>query len=216
MKRDIRNVEGIVLHLSEAGSGGRRAAVFTAEKGLLHLFVSRGLMARYGPGSLLPLCRVRMTAAFSEEGAVVSQYEGHPMFDVLSMTYKELQQWSYLIELVQLFFPEGEQDMTVYSILLHAAATAASKNPTVTAFTASVQVLRAAGYDPTGSDTARAMALSEEAHRFLCALACYSWTGEESMIIRANVFHEAALFIDRFLESACDVRLHTAGAFALP
>lgn len=215
MNGEIRSIRGIVLRTTESGAGGRRISVFTEETGMSCFFISRGLISRYGAGGLLPLCRVRITVAFSHQTAVVTQYEGQPLFDMLNITYEELRQWSYLIEIVQLFFPEGERDSHVYSILCRAAETAAVKNPSVTAFTAVVQILCAAGYDPSGKETAREMALSEEAHSLICALVCYSWIGAPAMTIHSDVFRESALFLDRFLEKVCDVKLRTSGAFSI-
>ena len=168
MNGEIRSIRGIVLRTTESGAGGRRISVFTEETGMSCFFISRGLISRYGAGGLLPLCRVRITAAFSHQTAVVTQYEGQPLFDMLNITYEELRQWSYLIEIVQLFFPEGERDSHVYSILCRACRNGGSQKSFCNSF---LRLLSRSSvppeYDPSRKETAREMALSEEAHSLI-------------------------------------------------
>ncbi len=213
MKPEIRNLEGIVLRSAKGSGGGRMLSIFTKEMGLFSFSVSQAAMKRYGTGALLPLSHVRFSASFSADYGRMSQYEGEPLVDTLTLSFEDLTAWYYVIEILLSLFPVGEADLLAYQILGCGALSARQRNPKVCAFAVAVELLAAAGFDPTEEEPAEALKLSEKGRALLLSFRDYKWDQPFGVPITAQVFSECARYIDEFMISYCDLKMKTAGAF---
>lgn len=211
------NGEGVVLSVRHAGEGGRSVRLFTRTEGKLSFFASRSTLRRCGAGLLAPFTPLRYSAAPSDYGGILTQYEGRAFFDMTALSYEELAQWYYAVEIAEQFFPEGQPDGTAYALLLAGAAQGAARNRTVTAFILSVQLLAAAGSDPAEEEPMTALRLSPEEQALLGAFRQWRWEGDFPLRIGRGAFLETARYLDRFIERYGGVAMKTRGAFlALP
>lgn len=211
------NGEGVVLSVRHAGEGGRSVRLFTRTEGKRAFFASRSTLRRCGAGLLAPFARLRYSAVPSDGGLILTQYEGWAPFDMTALSYEELAQWYYAVEIAEQFFPEGQPDGNAFALLLAGAAQGAVRNRTVTAFILSVQLLAAAGSDPAEEEPMTALRLSPEGQALLGAFRRWRWEGEFPLRIGKAAFLEAARYLDRFIERYGDVAMKTRGAFlALP
>ncbi len=210
---EIRNLEGIVLRASKGSGGGRTLSIFTKEMGLFHFTVTPAAMKRYGAGALLPLSHLHFSAALSSDYGRMSQYEGEPLVDTLQLSFEDLTAWYYVIEMLLSLFPVGEADPLAYQVLGLGAFSARHRNPKVCAFAVTVELLAAAGFDPTEEEPEEALGLSEKGRELLARFRNYGWDQPFGAAIAANVFAECARYIDQFMISYCDLKMKTAGAF---
>ncbi len=209
----LENMEGIVLHAKPAAFGGRSVRIFTKERGQEVFFAARGIIGRCGTGLLLPFTQLRLTAARDGRRFVLRQYEGRAFFNILDLSYEELQAWYYLIELIIRFFPAGGRDARLYTLLLSAGKTAREKNKELTAFIAAIQALELAGYSPVGEEPIQTLALGKNAATLLRIFARYVWGQPLDMAVKGKDFYETAGYLNRFLEYYCDTELQTKDAF---
>lgn len=213
MTQEIVNDEGIILSIRRAGEGGRAVRLFLRRGGRETAFLSRSALRKYGTGALLPFARLRVSLLRSEQGTIAVQYEGRPILDTLAFSYDELCCWYCAAELVLTLFPEGEADGEVYHLLAAAAEAGTKRNKKLTAFILTVQLLRAAGYDPGEDEPREALALSDDAAVLLAAFLSYRWQGELGIPVTKGAFEAAAHYIDRFIRTYCEIEMKTQGAF---
>ena len=213
MKSEIRNLEGIVLRGVKGAGGGRMLSIFTKEMGLFHFSLSPAAMKRYGTGALLPLSHLRFSASLSPDYGCMSQYEGEPLVDTLKLPFEDLNAWYYVIELLLSLFPVGEADPFAYQVLGLGALSSRERNPKVCAFAVAVELLAAAGFDPTEEEPEKALGISEKGRELLSRFRDYDWQGPFGASITAGTFNECARYIDQFMISYCDLKMKTAGAF---
>ncbi len=213
MKSEIHNLEGIVLRGAKGSSGGRLLSIFTKEMGLFSFSISQAAMKRYGTGALLPLSHIRFSASLSADYGRMSQYEGEPLVDTLKLPFEDLNAWYYVIELALSLFPVGEADPFAYQILGLGALSSRERNPRVCAFAVTVELLAAAGFDPTEDEPVETLELSEKGRELLIHFRDYEWSGPFGVPITASTFNECARYIDQFMISYCDLKMKTAGAF---
>jgi len=188
-----------VLRARDAGNGGRAVDIFTASHGRMTFFVSRSAMNRCGAGGLLPFTLLRFTAAVAQDGAVISQYEGHLLLDMMALSFEEMQAWYYAIEAAQSLFPQQQHDPDAFRALLTGSRRGETKKiKPWTAFTTVLHLLRAAGFEPAADEPAQALGLSAAALHLIRALSDYDWRGPFSETIKASVLCEAAKYIDKF------------------
>lgn len=210
----LKSGEGIVLFVRKAGEGGRIVRLFTRTEGRQTAFISRGTLRQCGAGLLQPFAILRYSAAESGVVQILTQYEGTAVLDTAALSYEELTRWYYAVEIAEQFFPEGQADGTAYALLGAAAVQGAQRNPTVTAFILSVQLLAAAGSDPAEPEPMAALGLSPEAGALLRAFRQWRWQGDFPQRIGKQAFLEAARYVDAFIRRYGDVELKTRGAFA--
>ena len=122
MTRKIESGEAIVLHSREGREGGKTLSLFTMQKGRMVMFLPRTVMARCGSGLTAPFSLIRYTASVEGEYALLSQYEGHLLFDMMKLPYEDMAYWFYVIELSEKLFPQGEKDDGAYDTLLKAGS----------------------------------------------------------------------------------------------
>lgn len=213
MHSRLITVEGIVLRTSQGREGGRSLSVFTKENGLMQLTVPRAVMQKCGTGALLSLAQIRFSAILFPEYGVIRQYEGRLLLDMMGMSYEEMQQWYYVIELMMHLFPENQSDYRAYQILEIAALTAQKRNKMIAAFIAVLQLLRQAGLDPAAEEPMEEGHLSETAKTLMTAFASYTWNAPLGVSISAKIFQECAYYVDHFILYHCDIQMNTKGAF---
>ena len=213
MHSRLINVEGIVLRASQGREGGRSLSVFTKENGLMQLTVPRAVIQKCGTGALLSLAEIRLSAILFPEYGVIRQYDGRLLLDMMSMSYEEMQQWYYVIELVMHVFPENQSDYRAYQILEIAALTAQKRNKMISAFIAVLQLLRQAGFDPAVREPMEESHLSERAKALLLSFVSYEWNAPLGVPISSKTFQECAAYVDHFILYHCDIHMNTKGAF---
>ena len=128
MIRKIESGEAIVLHSREGREGGKTLSLFTMQKGRMVMSLPRTVMARCGSGLTAPFSLIRYTASVEGEYALLSQYEGHLLFDMMKLPYEDMAYWFYVIELSEKLFPQGEKDDGAYDTLLKAGSMGGKRN----------------------------------------------------------------------------------------
>ncbi len=209
----LESGEGIVLSVRKRGEGGRSVRLFTRTSGRETFFASRAALRRCGPGLLQPFAMLRYTAATSNGGGILVQYEGRAPLDILGLPYEDLARWYYAVEIAEAFFPEGEADGAAYALLAAAAGHGRERNPAVGAFILSVQLLAAAGSDPASDEPMEVLRLSPEGRALLLACRQWRWAGDFPLRISRRAFHEAARYLDAFIERYGEIEMKTRGAF---
>ena len=213
MKGEVRNGEGIVLRSRQGREGSKVLTLFSVEKGKIHLILPRPVMAKWGSGLSAPFALIRFTASFFSDYAVLSQYEGWLLFDMMKLSYEEMCAWYYLIELADQLFPLGEKDETAYHILLQAGKAEEKRNGMVVSFIASVKLLGVAGFDAASPEEAKKFHLSQEGLSLLTAFRQYRWGEPLGRTIPRSLFQETAAYVDAFIRNVCDVEMNTQGAY---
>ncbi|WP_297028764.1 hypothetical protein [uncultured Dialister sp.] len=211
--REIKSGEAIVLHSSQGREGGKTLSLFTASMGPMPMILPRAVMTRCGSGLTAPFAIIRFTASVEDDFAVLSQYEGRLLFDIMKLPYEEMTYWFYVIELTEKLFPQRQKDDGAYDTLLHAGAAGAVRNSLPLCFMTAVKLLAQSGFDAASPEEAEENHLSPEALSLLTAFRDYRWQVPFSRPISRNTFHEAAAYVENFVERACDIRMHTKGAF---
>lgn len=181
--------------------------------GPMPMILPRAVMTRCGSGLTAPFAIIRFTASVEDDFVVLSQYEGRLLFDIMKLPYEEMTYWFYVIELTEKLFPQGEKDDGAYDTLLHAGAAGAVRNSLPLCFMTAVKLLAQSGFDAASPEEAEENHLSPEALSLLAAFRDYRWQGPFSRPISRNTFHEAAAYVENFVERVCDIRMHTKGAF---
>lgn len=213
MTRKIESGEAIVLHSREGREGGKTLSLFTMQNGRMVMFLPRTVMARCGSGLTAPFSLIRYTASVEGEYALLSQYEGHLLFDMMKLPYEDMAYWFYVIELSEKLFPQGEKDDGAYDTLLKAGSMGGKRNSLPLCFMTAVKLLAQSGFDAASPEEAEENHLSPEALSLLAAFRDYRWQGPFSRPISRKTFHEAAAYVENFVERVCDIRMHTKGAF---
>lgn len=213
MTRKIESGEAIVLHSREGREGGKTLSLFTMQKGRMVMSLPRTVMARCGSGLTAPFSLIRYTASVEGEYALLSQYEGHLLFDMMKLPYEDMAYWFYVIELSEKLFPQGEKDDGAYDTLLKAGSMGGKRNSLPLCFMTAVKLLAQSGFDAASPEEAEENHLSPEALSLLAAFRDYRWQGPFSHPISRKIFHEAAVYVENFVERVCDIRMHTKGAF---
>lgn len=213
MTRKIESGEAIVLHSREGREGGKTLSLFTMQKGRMVMSLPRTVMARCGSGLTAPFSLIRYTASVEGEYALLSQYEGHLLFDMMKLPYEDMAYWFYVIELSEKLFPQGEKDDGAYDTLLKAGSMGGKRNSLPLCFMTAVKLLAQSGFDAASPEEAEENHLSPEALSLLTAFRDYRWQGPFSRPINRKTFHEAAVYVENFVERVCDIRMHTKGAF---
>ena len=213
MQSKLITYEGIVLHSRKGREGGRTLFIFTKENGLMQFIVPRAVMNQYGTGALLTFTDLCFSAVSLPQFSVIRQYEGKLLLHMTAMTYEEMQQWYYVLELVLQLFPKQQSDLRSYHVLRKAVLVANEKNKMVTAFVAAIQLLACAGFNPVVPEAWKEKGLSEAAQKLLIAFYQYRWEDSFQGTISFAAFEECASYIDWFISKYCDMMLHTKGAF---
>lgn len=213
MTRKIESGEAIVLHSREGREGGKTLSLFTMQKGRMVMSLPRTVMARCGSGLTAPFSLIRYTASVEGEYALLSQYEGHLLFDMMKLPYEDMAYWFYVIELSEKLFPQGEKDDGAYDTLLKAGSMGGKRNSLPLCFMTAVKLLAQSGFDAASPEEAEENHLSPEALSLLTAFRDHRWQGPFSRPISRKTFHEAAAYVEKFVERVCDIRMHTKGAF---
>lgn len=213
MKRDMISEEGVVLHARDGREGGKILTLFTKRKGKMNVFLPRAVMNRCGMGLTAPFSYLCFTIRPMTDYAVMSQYEGTLLFDMMKCTYEEMTCWYYLIELIEKCFPEGDGDERAYRILLDAGREGRTRNPLTVSFVAAVKMISAAGFDCTSKEAAEDYRLSEDARKLLYDFREYDWKVKWKGNISKEVFLKAASYLDDFIERECDISMNTKGTF---
>lgn len=213
MNGQLRTGEAIVLHSTKGKEGGKALTLFTASMGLLKGFIPRATLASCGTGLTAPFAHIRYTAAFFPEYAVIRQYEGELLFDMMKLSYEDMAYWFYLIELTEKLFPPGIGDDGVYDTLLAAGNAGRTRNSMAAAFTAAVQVLALSGFDAAAPEALEQYHVTGDTAKLLAAFRDYRWRGPFQGTIGRRNFLEAADYLDRFLQDVCDIRMNTKGTF---
>lgn len=213
MKRAIESGEALVLHSTTGREGGKILSLFTASRGRMVMTLPRAVMARCGSGLTAPFSLIRYTASIEGDYAVLSQYEGRLLFDMMKIPYEEMQYWFYVIELTEKLFPRDDKDDGAYDTLVRAGKAGGKRNSLPLCFMTAVKLLALAGFDAAAPEEAEEKHLSGEALALLTAFRDYQWNSPFSRTISRKTFHEAAAYVDSFVENICDIRLHTKGAF---
>lgn len=213
MTRKIESGEAIVLHSREGREGGKTLSLFTMQKGRMVMSLPRTVMARCGSGLTAPFSLIRYTASVEGEYALLSQYEGHLLFDMMKLPYEDMAYWFYVIELSEKLFPQGEKDDGAYDTLLKAGSMGGKRNSLPLCFMTAVKLLAQSGFDAASPEEAEENHLSPEALSLLAAFRDYRWQGPFSCPISRKTFHEAAVYVENFVERVCDIRMHTKGVF---
>lgn len=213
MNGQLRTGEAIVLHSTKGKEGGKALTLFTATSGLLRAFIPRAALARSGTGLTAPFSHIRYTAAIFPEYAVLRQYEGELLFDMMKLSYEDMAYWFYLIELTEKLFPPGLKDDGVYDTLLEVGKAGRIRNGIAVTFIASVQLLALAGFDAAAPEAVAQYHLTEDTGKLLAAFRDYRWQGPFKGTIGKRNFLEAAAYLDRFLQDVCDISMNTKGTF---
>lgn len=213
MKRAIESGEALVLHSTTGREGGKILSLFTAKKGRMVMTLPRAVMARCGSGLTAPFSFLRYTASIEGDYAVLSQYEGRLLFDMMKLPYEEMGYWFYVIELAEKLFPQGEQDNGAYYTLLQAGMAGGKRNSRPLCFLTAVKLLALSGFDAAAPEEALQLGLGKDALDLLTAFRDYNWKGPLSRPISGKSFQEAASYVDRFVENVCDIRMNTRGVF---
>lgn len=213
MNGQLRTGEAIVLHSTRGKEGGKALTLFTASMGLLKGFIPRAALASCGTGLTAPFAHIRYTAAFFPEYAVIRQYEGELLFDMMKLSYEDMAYWFYLIELTEKLFPPGIRDDGVYDTLLAAGNAGRTRNSMAAAFTAAVQVLALSGFDAAAPEALEQYHVTGDTAKLLAAFRDYRWRGPFPVSIGKKNFYEVAAYLDRFLQDVCDLQMNTKGEF---
>lgn len=213
MKAHITNFEGIVLRAEKGREGGRSLFIFTKEQGLLRCTVPRAVLQRYGTGCVLSWAKIRFTVQVTSAYAIMRQYEGALLLDMMKMSYADMQPWYYVLELALQLFPLHQEDYGAYRILEEAALAARQRNPKIAACIAAVQLLAQAGFDPASEEMMDSLELDVMARPLLLAFRRYVWGRPLGMPISLAAFEGVAAYLDRLIPACCDVEMHTKGAF---
>lgn len=213
MRKEIKSGEAIVLHSREGREGGKTLSLFTMQKGRMVMSLPRTVMARCGSGLTAPFSLIRYTASVEGEYALLSQYEGHLLFDMMKLPYEDMAYWFYVIELSEKLFPQGEKDDGAYDTLLKAGSMGGKRNSLPLCFMTAVKLLAQSGFDAASPEEAEENHLSPEALSLLTAFRDYRWEKPFSRAIPRKTFHEAAAYVDGFVEKVCDIKMNTKGAF---
>jgi recombinational DNA repair protein (RecF pathway) len=213
MNGQLRTGEAIVLHSTKGKEGGKALTLFTASRGLLKAFIPRAALAGSGTGLTAPFAHIRYTAALFPEYAVIRQYEGELLFDMMKLSYEDMAYWFYLIELTEKLFPPGVKDDGVYDTLLEVGKAGRTRNSIAVTFIASVQVLALSGFDAAAPEAVEQYHITGDTAKLLTAFRDYCWHGPFQETIGKRNFLEAAGYLDRFLQDICDIRMNTKGTF---
>lgn len=154
MIRKIESGEAIVLHSREGREGGKTLSLFTMQKGRMAMSLPRTVMARCGSGLTAPFSLIRYTASVEGEYALLSQYEGHLLFDMMKLPYEDMAYWFYVIELSEKLFPQGEKDDGAYDTLLKAGSMGGKRNSLPLCFMTGVKLLAQSGFDAASPEEA--------------------------------------------------------------
>lgn len=73
------------------------------------MILPRAVMTRCGSGLTAPFAIIRFTASVEDDFAVLSQYEGRLLFDIMKLPYEEMTYWFYVIELTENSSPSGRK-----------------------------------------------------------------------------------------------------------
>lgn len=204
--------KAIVLREKKMPSGGKMADLFTEGYGRLSCFISKGVLARCGTGTILPLSIIEGTLRLSEETAMLSQYEGMYNGGMLDFSMEEMNAWYYVLEIVLQAYPPFQADKEAFSVLEGAVRQNARKDRILTAFAASIRLLALAGFDPSAGEMAERYSLSEGARELLKIFRAYQF-GEGEIRVSKNYLAEAAQMLDHFIPDYTDMSLRMRGAF---
>ncbi len=213
MNSPTENHEGILLRIRKSGEKGKLADIFTADKGRISVYIPKNVILKCGSGGMLPLTFLNLTVMKTGEYRVAVQYEGRSFFNILSLSYEEMQCWYYVIELTEELFPEEQGDFGAYQILNRGSSEAKERNKTVTALIVSIKLLAEAGFDPAAAETVKMAEISEAAKKLLHDFSVHDWKSGFDEAIKVKTFKEIARYIDTFITRYCDVELKTKGAF---
>lgn len=212
MRKEIKSGEAIVLHSREGREGGKILSLFTMQQGRMVMSLPRAVMIRCGSGLTAPFSLIRYTCAVEGEYALLGQYEGRLLFDMMKLPYEDMAYWFYIIELSEKLFPQGEKDDGAYDTLLRAGMAGGKRNSLPLCFMTVVKLLALAGFDAASPEEGEGK-LSHEALLLLTAFRDYRWEKPFSRAIPRKTFHEAAAYVDGFVEKVCDIKMNTKGAF---
>lgn len=205
--------EGILLRVDEAQDGGRKLFLFTKEEGPMKLTLPRTVMNRYGTGLILPFSKMYFTFATKDGKSVITQYEGNLLFDIMTLTYEEICQWFYVVELCHVLFPLGMQDIPTFERLKQIGTAARTRNRKVVAFAASVQLLALGGFDPCTAQPLDDLSASGSTRTLLHSFRDYGWEKPFPEKITKTRFEAAAKYLDMFIEKYADIEIKMKGAF---
>ena len=188
MTRKIESGEAIVLHSREGREGGKTLSLFTMQKGRMVMSLPRTVMARCGSGLTAPFSLIRYTASVEGEYALLSQYEGHLLFDMMKLPYEDMAYWFYVIELSEKLFPQGEKDDGAYDTLLKAGSMGGKRNSLPLCFMTAVKLLAQSGFDAASPEEAEENHLSPEALSLLAAIfGDKTAVDEETVRLRSHI-----------------------------
>ena len=212
MKLPLQNREGIVLRSKKAGEG-RVVSILTREEGHMSFYVAPGAVKKWGPGALLPFSHLSFSAVLSDDGAVITQYEGHFILGLMSLSLEEMACWYYVIELVENFFPEKQTNRDAYIVLALCLAGGIGRNQVIASFIAAVKLLAVAGFDPCAEEPEKRYGLKPADAVLMRSLRSYDWKKSFPMTISRQSFKRCASYMDWFVVFYGDVALKMKGAF---
>lgn len=210
---EAENGAAIVLHSRNSRNGGKTVTLFSREQGKLKLLLPRPVMVRCGMGLTAPFALIRYSASLYPDYGVLNQYEGNLLFDMMKLSYEDMECWYFLIELADALFPVGEEDREVFSSLLETGKAGTRKNSLVVCFVGAVKLLSLAGFDPAVPEMASRFHLSREALELLTDFRNCHWEKPFGRSVPKAAFIEAAGYLDRFIQDVCDISLKTRGTF---
>lgn len=213
MKLPLQNREGIVLRSRKSGEG-RVVSILTREEGRMSFYVAPGAVKKWGPGALLPFSRLSFSAVLSDDSAVITQYEGHLILDLMQLSLEEMACWYYVIELAESFFPEKQTNRDAYIVLALCLAGGIGRNQVIASFIATVKLLAVAGFDPCADEPEKRYGLKSADAALMRAFRSYDWKKSFPMTISIQSFKRCASYIDWFAAFYGDVSLKMKGAFA--
>lgn len=212
MKLPLQNREGIVLRSKKSGEG-RLVSIFTREEGRMSFYVPPGAVKKWGPGALLPFSHLSFSAVLSDDGAVITQYEGHFILDLVSLSLEEIACWYYVIELAESFFPERQTNRDAYIVLALCLAGGIGRNQVVASFIAAVKLLAVAGFDPCAEEPEKRYGLKQTDATLMRSFRSYDWKKSFPMTVSRLSFKRCASYLDWFVVFYGDVALKMKGAF---
>lgn len=211
----IINTEGIVLQSKDASNGNRIVFIFTKDYGNQVVFVSKHVIKQYGSGVLMPFSYLQCTFSIEnvENKCCMTQYDGKIIYDLGKLTYEDFCRWCYVIEMVKLLFPTGEKDINAYNKLLKCLYGTIQKNKEISALITAIQMLCVAGYDPSFIENEETLIISNDVKSLIQSFVNYSWEKPMGINISRKILRELAIYLDKFIELICDIKLKNKGVF---
>lgn len=210
----VTNYKGILLRTRKSGGQGKVADIFTYSVGRIWVYIPQSVISKCGTGGTLPFTFLCFTVTGTGDHPVMMQYESEKILDMMTLSYKDMQCWYYVIELAEELFPQEQENIEAYEVLKYGLLEAKAKNKMVAAFIIGVKLLLKAGFDPAEEGVMEESALSVPAQEFLKKCLLYRWGSGFNEAIKNKTFKEAAAYIDSFILKYCDVELKTKGAFS--